>query len=236
MPEKNNNLHAGHRKRMRDDFKISGFEGWSEHKVLEYLLHKAIPRVDTNEIAHRLINECGDFAGVFRASKEMLVSVVGIGSETAEYIHMLGELITYYNRLRYDINRLELNSETCEGYMLDLFDGVERENFYMLCLDPRNCILYKRQIFEGNFESMDIDITQIIRIAVKCDASYVVLAHNHPNGIAKASNADIVSTQAIDRALAMAGIKLLDHIIVADGKCVSIKNEYIALKRGKSKK
>lgn len=228
MTEKKRNLHAGHRKRMREDFELQGFREWQEHKVLEYLLHKVIRRADTNEIAHRLLDECGGFAGVFRAPKEMLMGVVGVGNEVAEYIHMLDEFIHYYNGVRYDINRFELNSETCEEYMLDLFDGAERENFYMICLDARNRILYKGLIFEGRFDSMDIDITKIVRIAVKCNASLVVLAHNHPSGIAKASNADIVTTQAIERALTMAGVKLLDHIITAGGKCVSIRNEYPA--------
>lgn len=225
MAEKKN-LHAGHRKRMRKDFELEGFKNWHEHKVLEYLLHRVIRRADTNETAHSLIDGCGGFAEVFRASKEKLTDIMGVGEETAEYIHMLGEFVKYYNGVRYDVNRLTLDDESCEGYMLNLFDGLERENFYMICLDSKHRILYKRLVFEGSFASMEIDITQIVRIAVKCDASFVVLAHNHPSGIAKASNADIVSTKAVERALTMAGIRLLDHIIVADGKCVSIRNEY----------
>lgn len=235
MAEKKN-LHAGHRKRMRADFEQDGFKNWHDHKVLEFLLHRVIPRADTNETAHRLIDECGGFAEVFKASKEKLTDIVGVGEETAAYIRTLGEFVNYYNGVRYDTNRLTLDSESCENYLLNLFDGLERENFYMICLDARNRIIYKRCVFEGSFESMDIDITQIVRIAVKCDASFVVLAHNHPSGIAKASNADIVSTQAVERALTMAGIRLLDHIIVANGKCVSIKNGYGGVSYPKYKK
>ena len=235
MAEKSKNLHAGHRKRMRADFELDGFANWHEHKVLEFLLHRVIPRADTNETAHLLIDGCGGFAEVFRASKEKLTDIMGVGSETAEYLHMLGEFVHYYNGVRYDINRLTLDSETCEGYLLNLFDGLERENFYMLCLDAQNRILYKRRIFEGSFDSIDIDVTQIVRIAVKCDSSSVVLAHNHPSGIAMASNADIISTQTVERALSLAGVRLLDHIIVAGGKCVSMKNQK-APKRQKYKK
>lgn len=234
MAEKN--LHAGHRKRMRADFELDGFKNWHDHKVLEYLLHKVIRRVDTNETAHRLIDECGGFAEVFRASKEKLTGILGVGGETAEYIHMLGEFVSYYNGVRYDINRLTLDSDSCERYLLNLFDGLERENFYMLCLDSKRRILYKRRIHEGNMDSIDVDLTQIVRIAVKCDASYVVLAHNHPSGIAKASNADITSTQAIERALNIAGVKLLDHIVVAGGECVSVKSAYPSINARKYKK
>lgn len=227
MAEGKKNLHAGHRERMREDFRNGGFKNWHEHKVLEFLLQRVIPRADTNEMAHLLINECGGFAEVFRAPKEKLTDVMGVGGETAFYIQELGEFVRYYNGVRFDINRMTLDGETCADYLLNLFDGLERENFFMICLDAQSRILYKRRIFEGNFESLDVDITQIVRLAVKCDASFVVLAHNHPSGIAKASNADIVSTKAIERALTLAGIRLLDHIVVANGKCVSIKNEYL---------
>ncbi len=221
----NKNVHGGHRERMRKEFRLNGFHHWHEHKVLEYILQKALPRVDTNETAHKLINRCGNFANVFRAPKEMLTDVMGVGEETAEYIHMLGEFIRYYNGVRFEVNKYVLNSENCEGYMLDLFYGKERENLFIICLDASNRIILRENLFEGSFESLDVDITKIMRIAVKSDASYVVLAHNHPSGIAIPSNADIVSTQTIERTLHMGGIKLLDHIIVADGKCVSMRGE-----------
>ena len=233
MAEKN--LHAGHRKRMREEFEENGFRNWHSHNVLEYILFRVIPRFDTNETAHRLIDECGGFADVFRASREKLTEIHGVGDETAAYIQMLGEFVRYYNSVRYDAGRLELGSENCEEYLLNLFDGKEREYFYMICLDSKNRILYKKLINEGGMDSMDIDITRIVRIAVKCDASYVVLAHNHPSGIAAASNADIISTQTIERALKMAGINLLDHIIVAGGKCVSMREDYKKTPFGKKR-
>lgn len=219
---KENNSHENHRQRMREDFKNTGFENWHEHKVLEYLLFRARPRVDTNELAHKLIDACGSFADVFRAPKEMLTGVPGIGKETAEYVREMGEFVRYYNGKRFDADRLVLGSENCKNYLLNLFDGKEREYFYMICLDARSRILYRDLIFEGSFESMDLDISKIIRLAVKCDASYVVLAHNHPSGIAKPSAADITSTQTVERVLQMCGIKLLDHIIVAGGKCAGM--------------
>lgn len=227
------NVHKGHRARMTKDFKLGGFDHWYEHQVLEYLLQKCLPRVDTNEIAHELINKCGGFTNVFKAHKEQLTSVRGVGNEAAEYIHMLGEFVRYYNRVRFEVNRLVLDSESCENYMKDLFEGKEREYFYMICLDAQNRILFCERISEGSFESLDVDIPKIMRIAINSDAPYVVLAHNHPSGIAIPSNADITSTQTIEQALHMGGIKLLDHIIVAGGKCVSMRAEnYLTFKNG----
>lgn len=219
------NIHAGHRERLRQEFAKNGFEDWQEHKVLELLLQDTLKRVDTNDRAHRLINACGSFPDVFRASREHLESVEGIGKKTSEYIWMLGEFLRYYNKKRYNVKRMKLDSENCREYLLNLFDGKKRENFFMICLDAENRIIYRERIFEGGFDSVDMDITKIMRSAVQCDASYVLLTHNHPSGIAKASQADITSTQTIERTLFFCDIKLFDHIIVADGKCISMREE-----------
>ncbi len=218
------NIHSGHRARLREEFRIKGFKDWSEHKVLEYVLQRVLPRVDTNGIAHMMINKCEGFENVFSAPKEQLEDVIGVGKETAEYIHMLGELIRYYNNLHLNKSKFELNSETCEDYMLKLFSGEEHEIVYIICLDAANHILLREVIFEGGFETVEVDIARIMRIAIKSNAAYIVLAHNHPSGISIPSNADIVTTQTIERALHLGGIKLLDHIVVAGRKCTSMRS------------
>ena len=138
---------------------------------------------------------------------------------------MLGEFVHYYNRRRFDLNRAVLDSETCQEYMLDMFDGKEREHFYVICLDSNNRVIAKMEEIEGGFDSVDIDVPKIVRFAILNDAPSVVLAHNHPSGILKASNADIVSTQTVARVLLMCGITLVDHIIVAGGQCMSMRSE-----------
>ena len=115
-----------------------------------------------------------------------------------------------------------LNSETSENYLCNLFDGKNRECCYMICLDPKNRIINQEMLFEGSFESVELDVAKVLRSAVKSDASQVVFTHNHPSGILKPSNADLVTTQALEHTLFFAGIKMLDHIIVADCKCMSI--------------
>ena len=191
------NNHKGHRKRMREDFEKGGFKTWQKHKVLEYLLYNVIPVADTNDIAHNLIKECGGFVDVFHTSKN--------------YICSLGEFIQYYNTEKYNTDVFVLNSETSENYLCNLFDGKSRECCYMICLDPKNRIINQEMLFEGSFESVELDVAKVLRSAVKYSGSS---SYN--------SNADLVTTQALEHTLFFAGIKMLDHIIVADGKCMSI--------------
>ena len=228
---------------MREDFEKGGFKTWQKHKVLEYLLYNVIPVADTNDIAHNLIKECGGFVNVFHTSKKRLMSIDGVGEKTADYICSLGEFIQYYNTEKYNTDVFVLNSETSENYLCNLFDGKNRECCYMICLDPKNRIINQEMLFEGSFESVELDVAyeqidiksyleecgksdtelgKVLRSAVKSDASQVVFTHNHPSGILKPSNADLVTTQALEHTLFFAGIKMLDHIIVADGKCMSI--------------
>lgn len=216
------NNHKGHRKRMREDFEKGGFKTWQKHKVLEYLLYNVIPVADTNDIAHNLIKECGGFVNVFHTSKKRLMSIDGVGEKTADYICSLGEFIQYYNTEKYNTDVFVLNSETSENYLCNLFDGKNRECCYMICLDLKNRIINQEMLFEGSFESVELDVAKVLRSVVKSDASQVVFTHNHPSGILKPSNADLVTTQALEHTLFFAGIKMLDHIIVADGKCMSI--------------
>ena len=193
------NNHKGHRKRMREDFEKGGFKTWQKHKVLEYLLYNVIPVADTNDIAHNLIKECGGFVNVFHTSKKRLMSIDGVGEKTADYICSLGEFIQYYNTEKYNTDVFVLNSETSENYLCNLFDGKSRECCYMICLDPKNRIINQEMLFEGSFESVELDVAKVLRSAVKSEAS-----------------------QALEHTLFFAGIKMLDHIIVADGKCMSI--------------
>ena len=165
------NNHKGHRKRMREDFEKGGFKTWQKHKVLEYLLYNVIPVADTNDIAHNLIKECGGFVNVFHTSKKRLMSIDGVGEKTADYICSLGEFIQYYNTEKYNTDVFVLNSETSENYLCNLFDGKSRECCYMICLDPKNRIINQEMLFEGSFESVELDVAKVLRSAVKYSGS-----------------------------------------------------------------
>lgn len=111
--KKEENLHKGHRKRVRDRFLKERLEGFEPHQVIELLLFFSIPRRDTNPAAHRLINRFGSVDGVLKADKEELVEVEGIGEKSAELFHLLQLAIQRYLTSREDtssrlINRREV--------------------------------------------------------------------------------------------------------------------------------
>ena len=216
-------MHKNHRKRMREDFERSGIMGWQDHKVLEFLLFYAIPRRDTNDTAHALIEKCGGLSNVFEAPVEQLMSVDGVGRSSADFLRLVGQCMRYIDYKNFMDEPFVLDSKRCERYLINLFRNKSNEYFYMLCLDAQNRIIYQDMLFEGGLENTEIDAVKVVRQAVNCGAVCVVFAHNHPSGVARPSYSDVETTRALEEKLRVVGILLLDHIIVAQGKCASMR-------------
>ena len=215
-------IHKDHRKHMRERFLREGLDGFTEVQILELLLFYVIPRIDTNPIAHRLIDHFGSLAQVLEAPVEELEKVEGIGPNAA----LLLSLITAVSRV-YAVNRAEKQKilrtiDDCGEYLKSFFIGRRTEVVYLLCLDAKCKVLGCRQVGEGSVNSANVPIRRIVELALGLNASSVVLAHNHPSGLALPSGEDVSTTRRVAAALSTVDIPLVDHIIVADDDFVSL--------------
>ena len=214
--------HTGHRQRMRERFITQGLDGFAPHEVLELILFYAIPRQNVNPLAHRLIDHFGSLHGVLEAPVEELEKVEGIGPNAA----LLLSLITAVARV-YAVNRTEKQKilrtiEDCGEYLKSFFIGRRSEMVYLLCLDAKCKVLGCREIGEGSVNSANVPIRRIVETALGLNATSVVLAHNHPSGIALPSGEDVLTTHRVAAALSTVDIVLVDHIVVADDDYVSM--------------
>lgn len=215
-------VHDGHRQRKKEQFRMHGLDAFADHEVLELLLYYAIPRRDTNPVAHRLMERFGSLDGVFSATVEELEEVEGVGKNAAT---LLALWMPLYRRVRTKPKAKEtvLNSTEQAGqYFMDLFFGMRREELYEACLDAKGKLLACCRIAEGGVDAVNISTRRLVENALKCGASAVILAHNHPSGIALPSPDDNTTTLAVWDALRAVGIPLIDHIIVADEDYVSL--------------
>lgn len=215
-------VHDGHRQRKKEQFRMHGLDAFADHEVLELLLYYAIPRRDTNPVAHRLMERFGSLDGVFSATVEELEEVEGMGKNAAT---LLALWMPLYRRVRTKPKAKEtvLNSTEQAGqYFMDLFFGMRREELYEACLDAKGKLLACCRIAEGGVDAVNISTRRLVENALKCGASAVILAHNHPSGIALPSPDDNTTTLALWDALRAVGIPLIDHIIVADEDYVSL--------------
>lgn len=222
MGEHLTNNHAGHRKRLKRQFLESGLSSFSKHTILELLLFFSIPRVDTNEIAHALINHFGSFSGVLDAPYEELLKVEGVGEATALLLKLIPDISRVYLEEKSAPGVILDSSKKCGRYFLPKFVGFTEEAVYLVCLDSKYKVLNCTMLAEGSVNSVSISARKIAEVAVRVGATAVVLAHNHPKGLAIPSREDLVLTKAIDAGLEGIGIRMLDHIIVANDDFVSL--------------
>jgi DNA repair protein RadC len=215
-------VHDGHREKMRRRFLSDGLDGFADHEALELLLFYAIPRRDTNVLAHRLLERYGSLTAVLQAPPEDLEQVEGMGQSAAVFLRLVTE-IQRKARLSGNGRDIILNStEKAGAYLVDRLSGENTEVIYQLCLDRKGKLLACRRLGEGGAANAQLNIRRLVENALHSAASAVILAHNHPSGIALPSREDYAATEQARQALLAVGVPLLDHIIVADGDYVSL--------------
>ena len=207
---------------MKARYKDHGLDNFNDVNVLELLLFYAIPRKDTNEIAHALLDRFGSFAGVLDAAPTELMKVPGVKENSATFLSLLVQTGRYYQRNKLKNTTILTTIEQCGAYLIPYFHGRQNETVFLLCLDAKCKVLSCKEVGEGSVNSTGISVRKIVETALGANATSVVLAHNHPSGVALPSGEDIQTTRRIAMALSAVEITLVDHIVVADGDYVSM--------------
>lgn len=215
-------IHDGHRNRLRQRYVQDGLDNFDEINVLELLLFYCIPRKDTNDLAHKLLDKFGSLANTLDAPVAELSKVEGIGDNAAIFLSLLSAVSRYYQVQRADYGQPLTSVDTFSAVLMPKFLGRRNETVYLLCLDAKCKMICCRMIGEGNVNSASISARKIVEVALAVNATSVVLAHNHPSGLAIPSAADINTTLNIGRALQAVDVDLVDHLVVADNECVSM--------------
>lgn len=209
------NVHAGHREKLKQRFIEEGLESFEDHQVLEMLLFYTIPRRDTNELAHRLIKKFGTLEAIFDSSPEQLMEVGNVTKNTAVLLTMIPELSRKYMLMKQGKKPVLDSSVKAGQYISKLFIGKNYEAFYVCCLNSQNQLNYAALVHEGTINEAPVYPRIIVETALRYQANSVILAHNHPGGSLKPSTADIDVTRKISEALKTISIKVVDHIIVS---------------------
>ena len=209
------NYHEGHRDRMRAKFAEHGGDVFEPHEMLEMLLYYSIPRRDTNEIAHSLLEHFhGSISEVMDASVSELMEVRYISYNTAVLIKMIPTFCRMYEQDIAKPKESVTSASAAKAYFKKKFFGRENEMFYMLFLDNSGKVISCELVAQGSVNTANIDINKIVRLAISTHASSAVAAHNHPRGTPLPSADDLNGTKKLYAALANINVSLNDHIIV----------------------
>ena len=215
-------IHDGHRQRLKDRFLQQGLDSFTDIQVLELLLFYAIPRRDTNPIAHALLNKFGSLRQVLDAPVDRLTEVEFITENAAVLLKLAPAMLRYYQVDKIQEEMPLVTIAACGDYLKHFFLGRKNETVFLLCLDAKCKVLSCREVGEGSVNSANVPIRRIVEIALTEGASTVILAHNHPSGIAIPSGEDIATTRRLAAALSTVDVILADHIVVADDDYVSM--------------
>ena len=214
-------VHEGHRQRMKRQFAEHGGEGMNDIQFLEMLLFYAIPRSDTNELAHALLERYGTIRGVLNAEESDLRKVPGVGEGTALLLKTVREALRRYMIAPLRETAFICSSSDAGRYFVPILQYETEEKVYLMCLNNRGGLISCTQVASGTLCTVNVSIRKIVDEAVRRRAVSVVLAHNHPEGFAFPSAEDRMFTSELKRALALMEVRLMDHIVVSDGDYVS---------------
>lgn len=216
-------VHDGHRQRTKQRFLRYGLDSFDDVNVLELLLFYAAPRRDTNPVAHALLDRFGTLSGVLEASPAELERVAGVG----EWAAALLTLIPAVSR-RYMLDKTprgeEISTPADAGrYFLPRFMYSREERVLALFLDARRHAIDCQELSRGVVNAAELSLRRLAELALETRSSSVILAHNHLSGLALPSAEDEAATRTARNALALVGVELEDHIVVAGCEYVSMK-------------
>ena len=214
--------HKDHRARVRETYRKNGIANIPEHNLLEFLLFYSIPRKDTNEIAHRLIDTFGSLNGVFNAGFERLKEVEGVGESSALLLSSIPDICKRYADGEYS-KKLNLSEpEKAIEFVSTKFYGCSKEVFYVICLDATGNLINACKMGEGSSSSVTVDKRAVLETVLRNNADTIIIAHNHPGGVAAPSREDIMMTSDFASIFRNMGIRFADHIIAGADDVISL--------------
>lgn len=215
---------AGHRGRLRERFTNGGADAVPDYELLEMILFRAFPRIDTKPIAKRLLARFGSFAEVVSAPPERLKEIEGIGDRAVQELKLIKTAAERLTRGEIK-SRPALSSWSGVLDYLRLAQGFEdREHFRILFLDKKNALIADEVQGRGTVDHTPVYVREVVKRALELSATAIILVHNHPSGDPTPSRADIDVTKQIIDAAKPLGVTVHDHVIVGRHGHASLKS------------
>ena len=217
--------HGGHRQRMRERYRSQGLDGFAPHEALELMLFYAIPQRNVNPLAHRLLDRYGSLHAVLEADIESLRQMEGVGEYAATLISLFGAVSRRAQRERGGPREALKSRADAEAHCIRLLAGEKRERFYVVCMNAQMESLGDVLVATGSIADVPAYPRVVADVVLARNAHCALLCHNHPGGSPYPSTKDLEATAVIGGLLATLEVVLCDHIIVADGRAISLVRE-----------
>ena len=231
MRQKEYNVHEGHRARLKARFLREDIDGFDEHTMIELLLYFGVPYKDTNIIAHRLLEHFGSLSNILDAPYEQLLEMEGVGENTATLLKLIPSIARVYLEQKEDLSGALDNIDKLGRMLVSRYRGVAKETVYLVLLDNAYRLISIECVYEGSVNSAQISTRALVERAIRANAAMVVLAHNHPSGLAIPSSEDIHTTSLLSGVFDGIGAPMLEHVLVAGESYTPIIYDHLGKKR-----
>ncbi|WP_159566837.1 RadC family protein [Budvicia diplopodorum] len=193
----------------------------SDQELLAIFLRTGLPGLHVSEMAAQLLVEFGSLYALISADYTHFCEQPGLGLSKYTQLQAAVELSRRFLGHQIAKESSIRNPKKTQEYLQGLLSQRDREVFIVMFLDNQNRVLYHKEMFTGTFNCVEVHPREIVREALKSNAASVILAHNHPSGVAEPSQADRSVTDQVLKACSVLDIKVLDHIVIGCGECVS---------------
>jgi DNA repair protein RadC len=207
--------------RPREKLLSHGPTALSDAELLAIFLRTGTPGQTAVELARELLSEFGSLRGLLQANRQQLCATRGLGPAKFAQLQAVLELARRHLGERLQRGDLLLNPEATRRYLITTLGDLPHEVFCCLFLDTRHRLICYEELFQGTIDGASVHPREVVRRALHHNAAAVILAHNHPSGVAEPSDADQRITRRLKQALQLVDIRVLDHLVVGDRTAMS---------------
>jgi len=207
--------------RPRERLLAAGPSALSDAELLATLLGTGTGKRNAVDLARHLLSCVGSLRALLELSQQEFTSLPGLG--TARYVALQAalELSRRYLKARLDRSDPIADPRSATAYLSAQFKPLRREVFGCLFLDTRHQVITFETLFLGTLDAATVHPREVVRRALELNAAAVILAHNHPSGVAEPSQADRALTRRLSEALGLIDVRVIDHVVIGEGETTS---------------
>ncbi|WP_404341224.1 DNA repair protein RadC [Pseudoalteromonas mariniglutinosa] len=207
--------------RPREKLLAHGAKSLSDAELLAIFLRTGLPGLNVIELAEHLLQKNHTLHNLLNATEQEFCAQKGLGSAKFVQLQAVLELSRRYLLEQCQRDAVFNSPQAVYDYLTIQLRGLQQEVFMVLYLDSQNRLLKDEILFYGTINAASVYPREVVKAALKNNAAALILAHNHPSGIAEPSQADKLITGKLQQALQLVDINVLDHIVVGGQSCVS---------------
>ncbi|MBE9526782.1 MAG: DNA repair protein RadC [Proteobacteria bacterium] len=208
--------------RPREKLLQRGADALTDAELLAIFLRTGTKGLSAIDLAYKILNEFSSLRNLFNANLDEFTKIKGVGP--AKYVQLQAVLEMSSRHLKETIEKQSAitSPHDTRQFLKSQLRDRSYEVFAAIFLDNRHQVIKFEELFRGTIDGASVYPREVVKKALEYNAAAMIVAHNHPSGIAEPSHADEQITQRLNKALALVDIRLLDHLVIGEGEVISL--------------